>query len=86
MTAVFDPEQNKTFAAELSLSEAVANPDVDSLAGHLFRAEIELNFALLEAQTTGDLSKISLVEFALAAVQCCRESDSRPNGARARPI
>lgn len=82
MRAVFDPNQNKTFAAELGLAEPVSNPNLDSLADHLFRAEIELNFALLEAQTAGDQSKVSLVEFALTAVQCCRESDNRPKDAR----
>jgi len=48
----------------------------DLLEGHLFRAEIELHYALMEARIRDDHAKVALIELALSTIQSCRESDA----------
>jgi hypothetical protein len=64
-------------------ADTSANPgeheEADLLDGHLFRAEIELHYALMEAQIGDDPQRIALVELALATVQSCRRGERPPS-------
>jgi len=71
MMASLDNKDDGFLAAKEQPANSGPGDEPDPLAGHLFRAEIELHYALLEAQRLNDPARLALLELALATVQSC---------------
>ena len=71
MMASLDNKDDALLTTKDKPADTGHGAEMDVLGGHLFRAEIELHYALMEARTQCDFEKAALIELALATVQSC---------------